>query len=475
MDEQLMFKTASEYNLAIKMFQIIDDAVKEKTGSTVSDALLSEAIYGRKKKVVFAQNFAHNIGQTISGIKKVVKFLLKSGKPVVIIPAMVAAIYGAYAGTSRIVNYVRELLGLDPNGKGNTPDPYENIEEPYKFEDNKANRSREVRPGWYEPESSGQQWFQDTEKNKFWNAGEALGIPSQFGIEPGFMVSGPSKPSKFNDTIQELKTNNQLAMASNKEKLIVTAQGVGNFTSESIAPIQNMKLNPDVAGWIQPQGFEQFMSQSVGPWRPEGVGEWAASPSQQSAFYDPSGKLGRDKPVEWKPIGYGDNFLTPEESFAGKIPYMKEKYEAHRSLAPKQIAEGAVWQFRNIDLRQKEGKLTPEHAALMREMVTKSIQMNDPILAAQVEQAIQNADMSGAVSIPNTTSVDRMSPNLVSNEYMMQDPFQRHPEYQKNMENYMNAIGEYQESPLYQGAVQQSPELSNPYGAKLISPTTAIL
>lgn len=439
--ENSMFNTATEFNLAMKIANIVDDAVKTKTGISASDLILSDMFYGRRKKIITAG--------IINTVKAEVQRLLAS-KAVnaasipAKIAAMVAAIYGSYALGERMGDKVRQWLHIDTHGE-NMPDPYENISDRRKFDENRADRSREVSPGWYEPEAKDSY----LDRIKMFNAGESSGIPANFGIAPGFSVETSPKKNNLAESIKQLQESNYLSASINNNKREITAQS-GNFTSESIDPIQGVNLNSDVANWVQPTGFEQFLAESAGPWRPGGVSSWAASPTPSSAFYDPSGSLGSNKPMEFRPPGAGQDFAVVDP-----IAYNKGILEAFNQIEPQREAAKSIWRMRQINLLEQNGVISPQEAAKNKQMIIMALQTN-PELGAQVDQIIQNNISGQAFAIPGESNLSSSIPEEQINwEYTGENPL-NNPMHRALMDKAMTAVDEYQKSPLYQNAVGQS-------------------
>ena len=440
MEKQPIFKSATELNLAIKMAKIADDAVSFKTGTSSSDLILNEILDGRKKKTITAGR--------IDDIIQMAQGLIHQGKSgsfvFLKIIGIAAMLYGSLAAGKRIANLVRNQLGLDPYNKGNLPDPYENIEEPYKWkEELKPNKTREVYPGYYEPTSHEDQWRQDVEKRKFWDAGQKSGVPAQFGTSPGFYVDKYAPNNQFSNALDKLKEENYKQASEQEDGEIKTAQSAGSFTTKNTEPMSD-NYTSSFKNFISPSNWEQFLSQ--------GAGEWAAAPSPEASFFDTSGALGRNRPMEWKPIGYGQESV--QSSMEDMFDYKKSRFDALRGVDPSRRAARSIYLMRLVDVKEQQNVLDPNQAAILRNQIVQLQQEGSPETFEQVSNMIEQGIGGGAFSIPNMQDPTTRQTSF-DLEALKKDPL-NNPMHQNLMDHISGSMSEYREEPLYQRTIQPS-------------------
>lgn len=435
MQEEPLFKNLSELNLALRVAHIVEDAVNETIGIPASTLVLAEIEKGRSKKVYSGVDLS-KIYQVL-GRSKSMGALKGVG--------LAALLYALYAGGKRAGHKIREWLGRDPEKRGNLPDPYEHLDEPYKYkENNKPDRSRQVSPGYYEPTQSTEKWYQDMEQNKKESRGRKTGIPADFGAAKGFSVgSRPlNQPNQFEETLKMRRKESKKQSDFQR-----TAQAAGSFSAESIDPIiGGDNLNSDIAGWVNPVRWEQFLSQ--------GAGQYAAAPSPDSAFFDPSGKLSGNKPMEFRPTAYGKDFATYDP-----IEIKKRRLEQFNTLEPERQAAKSIWRMRQINLLEQHGMIDAETAAKNRELIALAQQTLNPLLGDTVDQLIQE-NMGGEMfRIPNQEYTQTPLPSQSIDWNKRTNPIDN-PLYKGIMDKALNAMNEYEESPLYQDINQMSRTLS---------------
>ena len=134
-------------------------------------------------------------------------------------------------------------------------------------------------------------------------------------------------------------------------------------------------IPPEIAGWALPSTQEQMASQGVG----------MASPN--SPFYDPSGTMGRTKPVEWLPG------MTPQMT-----QQFEQQAETEGGASAFYIQREAVtlnWQLENRVLEPlRKGIISHETAQRDIAMLVEMTQSKYPAeIAAQI---IQNSDIGEA-------------------------------------------------------------------------------
>lgn len=457
-EKPIILKNATELDLLIKVSKILDDAVLEKSGVTASDLAVYELLPDEENKTVTAAaNPAGLTAETLEFITKEVAKrlgpsaggrlgLLKRSPKFLNLVAKI----GPYALIGIILkrgfNKIEEWLGLDPDKRGNLPAPYEHIKDRYKFDEvSDPSKSREVHPGFYEPEQTGEDWYKQLEQGKYLENLSQTGVPTGFGTAPGLVIDSKNN-DEFSSILEQLKKGNlPQYITSDTNKREVTAQGAGSFTTETIQPIEGLSSSK-FSNFISPTSWEQFLSQ--------GAGQWAAAPSPDVAFYDPSGTLGRSKPIEIKPPGYGKDFATIDP-----LAYRKEMLKQFNVLEPQREAAKSVFYFNQINLLEGRGVISPEEANKLRFAIRQLTKTQDPQLASQIEFLINNAVKGEAYRLPGQKETAQTIPGEGIDWETRRDPLES--EFHKRMlEKATGAMEEYKGNPLYQNIVQKSPLLS---------------
>lgn len=455
--ELIPLKSATELDLLIKVSKIVDDAVLEKTGSSASELLVLELLEDDEEKKTVTAAATNPAGLTAETLEFITKEVAKRLGPNTanrltrsigflnlvkkIGPYALIGILG-----HRGYHKIKELLGLDPYKRGNLPAPYEHIEEPYKFDEvSDPTKSRTVSPGFYEPEQTGEDWYKQLEQGKYLENLSQTGVPAGFGTAPGLVIDSKNN-DEFSSILDQLRRGNfPQNVASNNDKRQITAQGAGSFTTETIQPIEGLSPSK-FSSFISPTSWEQFLSQ--------GAGQWAAAPSPDVAFYDPSGTLGRTKPIEIKPPGYGKDFATIDP-----LAYRKEMLKQFNLLEPQREAAKSVFYFNQINLLEGRGVISPEEANKLRFAIKQLTESKDPNLASQIEFLINNAVKGEAYRLPGQTGVAQTIPGEGIDWETRKDPLEN--EFHKRMlERATGAMEEYKGTPLYQDIAQRSPLLS---------------
>ena len=441
MEDKPLFETATEMDLVIKLSNIFDDAILIKTGKTSIEHILKEG--NEKGREVVAANIIPP-----SLLRQIADRGLTRG--------LALGKWGLYGIGALSAYYIlrRAINALKDRGKAkkesNLPEILKGLDRKgtYKFrEQNQPSKYKQVSPGFYDPVATQENWYQQAEGQKFWDARQKHGVPAGFGIDPGFYLHKPVEPSAFQNLTEQIRTS------ESDDERVVTAQG---FKDETIDPIKGQEgLNPNIAGWVNLNNWEQFLSQgALDTGKPWGA-QWAAAPTPESAFFDPSGAMGRTKAMEWKPVGYGQEFYkgTPDE--ADLAQFRKERLEAFTGPETYRQAVKAIYLTRLLDLREQEGLMTPDQAAQAREMISVVVQGHYPEKTDEVLNLIEQGLGEGIHEWAGTEGVDRLDQEQADWESIV-NPLEESEKYQGRLEKAQELMRDYEEGPRHRRLTDSS-------------------
>lgn len=430
------FKTATELNLAIKIASISIDAVNtyyEKQEKNIKTSKFN----GR---VVTAANVWSLLSKLIGNHST--NFIQKTwglGKALTILAII-------YAGGRRMASIIKDLLNKDPYKIESLPDPYEyikreGVEYPgnkFKYK-HKPDRSRMVDQDFYSDLNRDEPWYDEVQQQKIQQNLGKSGFPIDLGISPGFSAGD----SRITD---ESFYNSMKKYNFSKNLMKVVAQSGGSFVSETINKIEGPQLAPNSANWINVDNWEQFLAQD-----PEG--KWAAAPSMNASFYDPSRTLGRDKAMRWDPLGYGKDFY--QEKIGDRLNVSQQRLEAFNEPEAQRQAAKIIFLNRQINLREKAGRITPNEAAKLREMLIMLQQQNNPEIAKEIEHLIRSAISGGFYTMPEQID-DIGMPSYQIDWETIQDPMDINPEYQRMIDKSLQLMDKYRKKERYQNILGDS-------------------
>jgi hypothetical protein len=454
-ETQVPIKSFADAFLADKIFKIADDALFHAAGEHIEDAIqncymekmASENV--RMKKMAFNWN-------SVSGVLGPAKKILG-----------IAALLGlSYVGAQRLWNYIERKMGKDPLNRGNLPDAYEGIrrhgprsEDKFEGEDI-PNQSRTVgTPDFYKEESNAEPWNQQSRVYNYWNANKQYGIPPDFGIAPGFGVGGSPtniEESPFYQQYRErlpmyrrpeYKTEDTLppefralsmmddapATAQSKDENVRMAQSPGSFQSNTL---ETPNLEHNFANYIFPKSNEQLLSQ--------GAGKWAFPSDPTSSFYDPTHTMGRDRPMEWKPPGYGQDvaYMNPLELRLRRI-------QAYNTIQPQMLSFKKLWMQRQIEANVQAGTTTPEQAY----MLFKYLNIDLP---PQIAEQIKELEAKGQ-NIPMLPSYLQQTIDINPAEVdwdKPQDPWSN-PRRNRLIEQGIRTMNQFRKDPMYRSVSER--------------------
>ena len=430
------FKSVSELNLAIKMAAIAMDAVQAnekevKTSKFKGRVVTSSSVWSTLRGL---------IGNEAAGI---VQKTLGYGGALAIIGII-------YAGGRRIGSLIKDIINKDPKQLEFLPDPYEyikreGVEYPgYKFKwKHKPDKSRQVAQDFYSELNRYKPWYEKAQEQKTQQILDQSGIPANYGIAPGFGVGDSRiKDTSFYDSMKKYNCSERL--------MKVFAQSRGIFKSETIDKLQGPKLAPNSQNWIDVNNWEQFLAQDP-------QGQWAAMPSADASFYDPSRTLGRDKPMRWDPAGYGKDFY--QEKIGDRLEVAKERLEAFNEPEAQRQAAKIIFLNRQINLREEKGNITPNQAAQLRKMLVLLQEQNNPEVAEEIENLVRSAIAGGFYTMPGQSDYTGMPEEQINWDNRV-DPIESNPEYRKVLDRSMGLFDQYRENERYQNILGDSEVLS---------------
>lgn len=431
------FKTATELNLAIKLASISIDAAQSYYEKQELKNIKTSKFNGR---VVTASNIWSILGGLIgpqaSGFIKNTFGITKALTLLAII----------YSGGRRMATVVKDWIHNDPNKIESLPDPYEyikreGVEYPgnkFKYK-HKPDRSRVVGEDFYSDLNRDEPWYDEMQKQKTQEPLERSGIPANFGISPGF-GAGDSR-------IKDESFYNSMKKYNFSEKLMkVFAQSGGSFKSETINKMEGPQLAPNSANWIDVDNWEQFLAQDPG-------GKWAATPSMNASFYDPSRTLGRNEAIRWDPAGYGKDFY--QEKIGDRLNVAQERLEAFNEPEAQRQAAKIIFLNRQINLREKAGNITPNQAAQLRQMLVLLQEQNNPEVSEKIENLVRSAISGGFYTMPGQIDDIGIPENQIDWE-TIEDPMERNPEYQKVIDRSLGLMDRYRDKERYQNILGDS-------------------
>jgi len=456
MDKEIQgsIKSFADAFLADKIFKIADDALFHAAGEHIEDAMQACWMEKMASENVRMKKTAMSIGN-----------VLNLRKPM----GLALLLLGGYVGGQRLMNYLRRKVGNDPLNRGNLPDAYEGIRRhgprgDYKFEGEDApTQSRSVdQPDFYLEESNAEPWNQQSRVYNYWNANKQYGIPADFGIAPGFGVGG--SPTKIEESPfyqqyrerlpmyrrPEYKTEDTLppefralsmmddapATAQSKDENVRMAQAPGSFQSHAL---EHPQLDHNFASYVFPKSDEQLLSQ--------GAGQWAFPSNPESSFYDPTHTMGRDRPMEWKPPGYGQDvaYINPLE---GRLRRMK----AYNTIQPQMLSFKKLWMQRQIEANVQAGIMTPEQAY----MLLNSLNLEQIDLPPQIAEQMKELEAKGQ-NIPMLPSYLQQTIDINPAEVdwnKPQDPWSN-PRRNRLIEQGIRTMNQFRKDPMYKSVSQR--------------------
>lgn len=436
------FKTTTDLNLAIKIASISIDAIK--TYYEIDEKEIKSSNF--KGRVITSNNTVWNLLSGFLGDKtsNFLKGSLSIGKALALLSIL-------YSGGKRMATFVTDLINKDPQKIQSLPDPYEyikrgeDVEYPgNKFKNkHKPDKSRVVGKDFYSDLNRDENWYSDLENKKVKENLNQSGVPAQFGISPGFSVDNRRiKDEAFYDSMRKYNCSERLLKSF--------AQSAGSFKSETIDKIQGPQLSPNSANWINVNSWEQFLSQD-----PEG--KWAATPSPDSSFYDPSRTLGRNEAMRWDPAGYGQDFYS--EKIGDRLNVAKERLEQFNEPEAERQSAKIIFLNRQVNLREKTGNITPNQAAQLRHMLVLLQKQNNPEVASKIENLVRSAISGGFYTMPGQIDYSGIPEEQIDWE-TIENPMDSNEEYQKVLDRSLGLVDKYKENDRYQNILEDSEYLS---------------
>jgi hypothetical protein len=464
-ETQVPVKSFADAFLADKIFRIADDALFHAAGEHIEDAMQACWMEKMASENVRMKKTAFNWSSVMGAADRYGKGLGTAG-------AISLGLLGSYIGGQRLINYLQRKLGGDPLNRGNLPDAYEGIRRygprsDYKFEGEDApTQSRSVdQPDFYLEESNAEPWNQQSRFYNYWNANQQYGIPADFGIAPGFGVGGSPENIEESPFYQQYRErlpryrrpidpvedslppefkalsmmDDAPATAKNENENVRVAQAGGSFRSDTL---DTPNIEHNLKNFIFPNSSEQLLSQ--------GAGQWAFPSNPESSFYDPTHTMGRDRPMEWKPPGYGQDvaYMNPVE---GRLRRM----QAFNAAEPQRLSFKQLWMQRQIEAAVKEGILTPEDAYKYLAILNMNVNQNpniSPELAGQVEGLTGRGQNMPMLPSYLRQAID-VNPAEV-NWYQQQDPW-ANTRRNRLIEQGLSTMNRFRNDPMYQSVSQQ--------------------